>query len=141
MGSLNSMDVFVCICTVVTDDWVGNNDEAVFFWVGRHATLALQEHGAKVQYGMAWHGGGTGDWLGVGGAGMGCKDGLGRASTSLVVFLRDFHVGSHASIRALLLCWVADGSEVLVRTTLFRCRIERPRVFDRQSSAPHPLPG
>ncbi|CAB1101471.1 unnamed protein product [Ectocarpus sp. CCAP 1310/34] len=42
------MDVFVCICTVVTDDWVGNNDEAVFFWVGRYATLALQEHGAKV---------------------------------------------------------------------------------------------
>lgn len=48
MGSFNSMDVFVCICTVVTDNWVGNNDEAVFFWVGRHATLALQEHGAKV---------------------------------------------------------------------------------------------
>lgn len=48
MGSFNSMDVFVCISTVVTDDWVGNNDEAVFFWVGRHATLALQEHGAKV---------------------------------------------------------------------------------------------
>eukprot|EP00903_Cladosiphon_okamuranus_P009378 g8942.t1 len=46
--SLNSMDVFVCICTVVTDDWVGNNDEAVFFWVGRHAPLSLQEHGAKV---------------------------------------------------------------------------------------------
>ena len=48
VGSLNSMDVFVCICTVVTDDWVGNNDEAVFFWVGRHAPLSLQEHGAKV---------------------------------------------------------------------------------------------
>lgn len=48
VGSLSSLDVFVCICTVVTDDWVGNTDEAVFFWVGRHATLALQEHGAKV---------------------------------------------------------------------------------------------
>lgn len=48
MGSFNSMDVFVCICTVVTDDWVGNNDEAVYFWVGKHSTLALQEHGAKV---------------------------------------------------------------------------------------------
>lgn len=48
VGSLNSMDVFVCICTVVTDDWVGNNDEAVFFWVGKHAPLSLQEHGAKV---------------------------------------------------------------------------------------------
>ena len=48
VGSLNSMDVFVCICTVVTDDWVGNNDEAVYFWVGKHATLSLQEHGAKV---------------------------------------------------------------------------------------------
>lgn len=49
VGSFNSMDVFVCICTVVTDDWVGNDDEAVFFWVGKHATLAVQEQGAKVR--------------------------------------------------------------------------------------------
>lgn len=33
---------------MVTDNWVGNNDEAVFFWVGKYATLSLQEHGAKV---------------------------------------------------------------------------------------------
>lgn len=45
---MSSMHVYVVICTVVTDDWVGNNDEAVFFWVGKHATLDLQEHGAKV---------------------------------------------------------------------------------------------
>lgn len=43
------MDVFVVICTVVTDDWVGNNDEAVYFWIGTHASLALQEHAAKVR--------------------------------------------------------------------------------------------
>lgn len=45
---------------MVTDNWVGNNDEAVFFWVGKHATLSLQEHGAKVC-----------ELKGVWGAGMG----------------------------------------------------------------------
>lgn len=60
VGSLSSMDVFVVICTVVTDDWVGNQDEAVYFWVGTHAPIDLQEHGAKVGKGLVR---GDGSWL------------------------------------------------------------------------------
>ncbi|CAN0390923.1 unnamed protein product, partial [Discosporangium mesarthrocarpum] len=47
-SSLSSLEVFVCICTVVTDDWLGSQDEAVWFWVGRHAKMTLQEHGVEV---------------------------------------------------------------------------------------------
>ncbi|CAM9705623.1 unnamed protein product [Phaeothamnion confervicola] len=48
VSALSSTDVFVCIRTVVTDGGYGDDaDESVWFWIGRHAPLQLQEFGSK----------------------------------------------------------------------------------------------
>jgi hypothetical protein len=54
VASLNSLGVFVCVRTVLSDDEEAEegkeydaDGEAVWFWVGKYASLSLQEQGAK----------------------------------------------------------------------------------------------